>query len=237
MRRTLARFALPELVGVPAGRFMMGNDAGRPDERPAHEVTLTAFRAAVRPVSNDEYRAFVVAAGHEPARFIADDRFGDPAQPVVGVSWYDAVAYCRWLADETGTPYRLPTEAEREYAARGGLEGADWPWGNTPPRSIEGLRAIANLERPHVPSANCRNGYGLLCLADNVHEWCSDWYSPTFYHEMPGPEPQGPSDGARRASRGGSWRHQVKWTRVSARSSLNPAYRYNDYGFRVYASA
>ena len=125
-------------------------------------------------------------------------------QPVVAVSWYDAVAYCRWLAAETATPYRLPAEAEREYAARGGLEGADWPWGDAPPQSIEGLQAIASLERPHVPTKTCRNGYGLLCMADNVHEWCSDWYGPTYYERSESEGPAGPSTGIRRASRGGS---------------------------------
>jgi formylglycine-generating enzyme required for sulfatase activity len=189
------------------------------------------------PVINAEYAAFVVATGHPRAPFVLDQRFADPDQPVVGVSWFDAVAYCRWLVEVTGVPYRLPTEAEREYAARGGLEASDWPWGNSPPRTIAALVAIAALERPHVPAEICRNGFGLLCMADNVHEWCSDWYSDT-YHERSGTEaPAGPAQGRRRASRGGSWRHQVKFTRVSARSSLDPNYRYNDYGFRVYADA
>jgi sulfatase modifying factor 1 len=244
---------VPELVLVPAGTFLMGNDGGRADERPAHSVTLEAFRAGVRPVTNAAYGAFVEATGHEPAPFVADPRFGAPDQPVSGVSWYDAVAYCDWLTRTSGTRYRLPTEAEREYAALGGLEAGDWPWGKDPhPNPLpvgEGIRGwssaslvaeraeIARLDHPHVPREECANGYGLLCMADNVHEWCSDWYDAAYYARSPKAAPGGPERGSRRASRGGSWRHQVKFTRLSARSSLDPTYRYNDYGFRIYADA
>lgn len=237
MRPPETRVAIPELVAIPAGAFLMGNEAGRPDERPAHRVSLPAFQAGVRPVSNAQYRAFLAATGHEAPPFINDGRFCDPDQPVVGVSWHDAVAYCRWLAAETGIPFRLPTEAEREYASLGGLEAADWPWGYAAPESVAGLEAIARLGQPHVPSAVCRNGFGLLCMADNVHEWCSDWYDAVYYERSVTESPRGPATGNRRASRGGSWRHQIKFTRLSARSSLNPAFRYNDYGFRVYADA
>ena len=93
------------------------------------------------------------------------------------------------------------------------------------------------MEHPHIPLDACRNGYGLYCMADNVHEWCSDWYDRNFYVGSPEHAPIGPASGVRRASRGGSWRHRIKFTRVSARSSLSPNYRYNDYGFRVYADA
>jgi len=230
-----AAVVVPETVLLPAGTFVMGNDAGRADERPAHPVTLAAFRAGVRPVSNREYAAFVTARAYEPPPFWSLPGFNDPAQPVAGVSWLDAVAYCDWLTDMTGTSFRLPTEAEREYAARGGLEGLDWPWaGDTSGFDAE----IATLNRPHVPDDRCENGFGLLCMADNVHEWCSDWYDATYYRDAAEDAPTGPEGPReRRASRGGSWRHSVKYTRVSARSSLTPSYRYNDYGFRVYASA
>ena len=127
--------------------------------------------------------------------------------------------------------------AEREYAALGGLEGVDWPWGNEPPEQVERLQDIVALERPHAPGPDCENGFGLRCMADNVHEWCSDWYDAAYYGVSPGEAPRGPVSGKRRASRGGSWRHQVKFNHVSARSSLDPGFRYNDYGFRVYADA
>ena len=77
------------------------------------------------------------------------------------------------------------------------------------------------------------NGYGLFDMAYNVHEWCSDWYGPTYYAVSPGRDPSGPPAGKRRASRGGAWRHQIKYNRCAARSSLDPSFQYNDYGFRV----
>jgi formylglycine-generating enzyme required for sulfatase activity len=198
-------------------------------------VTLAGFRAAVRPVTNAEYRAFLVATGRPPPPFLNDPRFAAPGQPIVGVSWFDATAYCRWLTGLTGASFRLPTEAEREYAALGGREAGDWPWGDEPPETIAALQSIAAASAPHPPGPECANPYGLLCLADNVHEWCSDWYAADYYATSPEESPRGPAKGSRRSSRGGSWRHQVKFTRLSARSSLNPNYRYNDYGFRVFA--
>jgi formylglycine-generating enzyme required for sulfatase activity len=115
------------------------------------------------------------------------------------------------------------------------LERADWPWGDAAPDSIAFCRELSTLDRPHVPTSGCSNGYGLLCMADNVHEWCSDWYRATYYTESPSDSPRGPASGKRRASRGGSWRHQIVFNRVVARSSLDPTFHYNDYGFRVYA--
>jgi formylglycine-generating enzyme required for sulfatase activity len=227
--------ALPRLIALSGGSFLMGNDRARADERPAHRVTIAPFRAAVTPVSNAEYARFLAATGHEPPPFLDDERFAAPALPVVGVSWFDAVAYCDWLARLTGVRFRLPTEAEREYAALGGLERADWPWGNEAPGRRPELASIATADRPHVPDERCGNGYGLLCMADNVHEWCSDWYDAAYYATSPPEAPRGPETGRRRASRGGSWRHQVKFNRISSRSSLDPSFRYNDYGFRVYA--
>jgi formylglycine-generating enzyme required for sulfatase activity len=228
---------LPEMVLLPDGGYYMGNDAGRSDERPAHLVTLKRFHAAVRPVTNAEYRVFLSATDREPPPFIDDPRFSLPGQPVAGVNWHDASAYCRWLTAETGVRFRLPTEAEREFAARGGRADHNWPWGNQPPDARPELSEIAQLEQPHAPRPECANGFGLFCMADNVHEWCADWYAAGYYAASPQDSPRGPARGQRRASRGGSWRHQVKFTRVSARSSLNPNFRYNDFGFRVYADA
>jgi formylglycine-generating enzyme required for sulfatase activity len=231
----VTKVLIPELFPIPGAAFVMGNDGGRTDERPARRVVLAPFRAAVRPVSNTEYAAFLAATGREPPPFLDDARFNPPEQPVVGISWFDAVDYCRWLSSQTGVAFRLPTEAEREYASYGGLDGADWPWGGESPLSRTELSQIAAREQPHVPTSVCANGYGLLCMADNVHEWCSDWYAADYYATAPEAAPPGPSSGVRRASRGGSWRHQLKFNRLSSRSSLNPTYRYNDYGFRVYA--
>lgn len=228
---------LPELVAIPGGCFVMGRDDRRADEAPAHDVAVGAFLAASAPVTNAEYGRFLAATGQPPPRFINDPRFNPPEQPVVGVSWADAFAYCAWLSEWTGRRFRLPTEAEREFAALGGLSGVDWPWESRPEARHPLHETIAGADHPHPPAEECTNGYGLRCVAENVHEWCSDWYAAGYYAQSPLEGPTGPATGLRRVSRGGSWRHAVKFTRVTARASLAPDRRYNDFGFRVYADA
>ena len=226
-----------ELVRLHGGRFVMGSDRDRRDEAPAHAVSLAAFRAARRPVTNEQYARYIESSAAVPPPFWALDGFCAPDLPVVGVSWYDAAAFCDWLSDRLGARIRLPTEAEREYAARGGIDGARWPEPGEGWPDADVRRSVAAAAAPHIPHAACRNRFGLYCMADNVHEWCSDWYDRSWYEQSPRDAPSGPQRGRRRASRGGSWRHRIKFTRVSARSSLPPSYRYNDYGFRVYADA
>jgi len=226
---------LPDMVLIEGGQFIMGNDVGEKDERPAHSVRLPAFYAAASPVTNAEYASFVAATDVGAPRFADDPRFNSAEQPVVGVSWFEAVAYCEWLAALTSKGYRLPTEAEREYAALGGLEGVEWPWSSTPDAQHPLAAEIASLDRPHPPGPACANGYGLRCMAENVHEWCSDWYLPNAYTATAAVSPVGPPTGQRKVSRGGSWRHQIKFTRLTARASIDPSFRYNDFGFRVYA--
>jgi formylglycine-generating enzyme required for sulfatase activity len=227
-----------ETVLIPAGPFTMGDDNGRPDERPAHRVTLSAFRMAVLPVTNEEYAAFLASSGHEAPRFWENPAFNGARQPVVGVSWPDAVAYCGWLSGVRGAKFRLPTEAEWEKAALGGVEGAQYPWGEEP---FDGNGGRFQQEATWEVGAAPPNGYGLIDIGFNVHEWCSDWYDPAYYAVSPEHDPHGPPRGAtpaphlpqRKASRGGAWRHAVKVSRCAARSSIPPEYRYNDYGFRV----
>ncbi len=227
---------------------MMGDDAGRPDERPRHRVYVSAFELARLPVTVREYRLFLVATGHEPPRFRDDAAFNAPGQPVIGVSWDDAVAYCAWLRATTGRGFRLPTEAEREKAMRGGIEGRAYPWGeagddgglfgDASPSIVDASRTGARegvfpQDAPFAVGLSRANGYGLVDLAYNIHEWCADWYGATYYADSPECDPRGPANGTRRASRGGAWRHHVKICRNAARSSLVPTFRYNDYGFRV----
>ena len=230
---TAKPFVETETALIPEGYFTMGDDAHRPDERPAHRVWISTFRMALRPVTNEEYAAFLAATPHEPPRFWEDPIFNAPGQPAVGVSWLDADAYCRWLGSVTGQTVRLPTEAEREKASRGGLEHALFPWGDGPGEGDGRFRQDA----PRPTGLSAPNGYGLFDIGYNIHEWCSDWYDREYYKTSPERDPQGPAQGTRRASRGGAWRHQVKVCRCSARSSLDPTFRYNDYGFRVAVDA
>jgi sulfatase modifying factor 1 len=227
---------IPDLAPVPAGAFWMGDDAGRPDERPARLVWVDACSASRTPVTNAEYAAFLTSCGHPLPRFWTDPTFNAPDQPVVAVSWHDAVAYCEWLSAQIGRRCRLPTEAEWERAARGGREREAYPWGNDPAGwSADPALARSRQERPHPVGRSRPNGFGLLDMGYNIHEWCSDWYAPDYYAHAPDRNPRGPDHGTRRASRGGAWRHQIQVCRNAARSSLDPSFRYNDYGFRVFA--
>lgn len=214
----------------------MGDDRGRHDERPAHLVRLQPFLLAKFPVTNQDYAAYLAATGASEPRFWRLERFNQPLQPVVGVSWFDAVAYCEWLTTTTGQRYHLPTETQREWAALGGRTCARYPWGDQEP-SLVGpwARGPLGQDRPVAISEAAPNGYGLCHMADNVHEWCSDWYGRRYYGVSPVDDPRGPADGMRRASRGGAWRHDLRFSRCAARSSLPPHLRYNDYGFRVAA--
>jgi formylglycine-generating enzyme required for sulfatase activity len=182
------------------------------------------------PVTRTEYAAFLEATRAEPPSFWEAPGFTAPDQPVVGVSWFDATAYADWLAAETGEAWRLPTEAEWEKAARGGLGQAPTAWGDEVP---QGEIPAGPLAGPWPVGCGTPNGFGLLDMGTIVHEWCLDWYDAAAYAVAPRENPRGPSTGVRRASRGGSWRHQVRWSPPAARSSLPPGSRYADYGVRL----
>ena len=223
------------LAELDGGTFLMGSEL-RSNERPVRQVSIGPFAVALVPVSNAEFTAFIEATGYERLPFLDDERFNAPDHPAVGVSWHDAVAYCHWLSELTGRGCRLPTEAEREFAARGALEGALYPWGDEPWSEGAYAPGAAGMDRPPPIGSSPPNGFGLFHMGDSVHEWCSDWYSRGGYDGLPASNPTGVPEGDRRASRGGSWRHRVKVSRIAARSSLGPERRYNDYGMRVYAS-
>lgn len=225
-------------VPIPAGEFVMGSPE-RADEQPPRRIRVRAFEAALTPVTNAEYAVYLADSGHAPPRFWLDVRFNAPTCPVVGISWFEAVDYGAWLSALLGRRCRLPSEAEREWAARGGGSGR-YPWGDVP--WTEGVHGLgpAGHDRPHAVGSTPPNGYGLYHMGDNVHEWCRDWYAPRAYDTFegdPADSPEFTGETSRRASRGGSWRHHVKVSRVAARSSLAPDRQYNDYGFRVYAEA
>jgi len=214
----------------------MGSEAGQDNERPVHRVWVDAFYVAQCQVTNREYGHFLQATGIEPPPLWTDPNFSHPDQPVVAISWFEAVQYCEWLIQLTDAKYRLPTEAEWERAARGGQEGKSFPWGDDPPQSLPGYHQRW-INGPEPVSQCAPNAFGLFDICENLHEWCSDWYQADYYAVSPDRNPQGPHSGERRVSRGGSWRHHVKVTRCAARSSLPPQFKYADYGFRVACDA
>ena len=178
------------------------------------------FRLGRTPVTNGEYAPFL-ALGRAPVPpWWREGPFSSAGLPVVGVSWEDAMAFCAWLAEIDGGTWRLPTEAEWEHAACGGLAAPPTPWGESVP---SGEIPEGPLDGPWEAGRGTPNGYGLCDMGTIVHEWCLNWHEP-----IPRPPAR-----ARRASRGGSWRHAIRWSAPSASSSLPPDFRYSDYGFRV----
>jgi sulfatase modifying factor 1 len=227
---------LPELAFIPAGEFLMGADDGLADARPAHRVHLEAFSIALQPVTHADYSRFVRQTAHRspaiyelplvvtaggPEREHAFRAAGQPYvwidaeapadlldHPVTLVRRDDAIAYCSWLSNVSGRTVRLPSEAEWEKAARGGLEGRRYPWGDR-----LGTDMANYLADPSMKSSNgttpCRkyppNDYGLFDVAGNVWQWVQDWYDPTYYQSSPSSSPTGPAEGTQRVLRGGSW--------------------------------
>lgn len=229
---TPTRFLEPDLITIPGGEFLMGCDTGQDNEQPLHRVRVDAFALSKCQVTNAGYARFLDDTGSPPPPCWTDPDFNHPEQPVVAVSWFEAVRYCEWLASISGHPYRLPSEAEWEYAARGGLENKLFPWGDEPPQSRPGYAARWR-KGPEPVGRSLPNNFGLYEMCENVHEWCSDWFDPGYYAKAPDRNPRGPETGARKASRGGSWRHHIKISRCAARSSIPPEFQYADYGFRL----
>lgn len=235
------------LALVPKGSFMMGSpesEAGRELSEVRHLVRLTRhFYLGVYEVTQSEYERVM---GTNPSGFVSlsvDDR---SRFPVEHVSWEDAVEFCRKLSElpaerSLGRVYRLPTEAEWEYACRAGSttpyhfgmqlngEGANcngsFPYGTT----LTGVY----LKQPAAVGAYAANSFGLGEMHGNVLEWCSDWYAEDYYTKSPESDPTGPTAGSRRVVRGGSWSDNASVCRSSARYGMDPAYRGDDVGFRV----
>jgi sulfatase modifying factor 1 len=200
---------LPPTVAIPAGAL-----------RAAPAPRIGPFCLGRTPVTNREYAPFLATGRAEVPPWWDDPRFALARQPVVGIRWAEAAAFCDWLSEVGQGRWRLPSEEEWELAMRGGLSAPPTPWGDAVPA---GEIPDGPLEAPWETGRGTPNGYGILDPGTLVHEWCLNWRTP------PG------SGGAppRRASRGGSWRHAVRWSAPSAASSLPPDSRYSDYGFRV----
>lgn len=243
---TTALTGSAKIVLIPGGPFKMGSDQGDGDERPVHTLTLNAFWMDRYEVTNADY-AGCVAAGKclMPATEDSNTRKGyytDPRYanyPLIYISWDEANTYCQWHVDGG----RLPTEAEWEKAARGGLEGKLYPWGDTPPACTPSVdygaqfSGCAPQDTVGVGSF-APNKYGLYDMAGNAWEWTTDWYEATYYQNSPGQNPSGPqsSDRNARVVRGGSWLVTSDYLRVADRFGLSADYRANNLGFRCVRS-
>ncbi len=219
-----------EFVLIPAGEFLMGS-GWRQNEMPVHRVEMSQpFYLGTYEVTQAQWEA---VRGNNPSRFR-----GDPTRPVENVSWEDVHEFIRLLnAREGSTTYRLPTEAEWEYAARAGTT-TTLSFGDDP--SQLGLYAwFSHNSSPETHPVGHRqpNAWGLYDMHGNVWEWVHDWYERDYYQYSPAIDPRGPLLGTNRVLRGGAWSVDAEACRSASRSVWHPGYRNNDLGFRVLRAA
>lgn len=220
----------PEVIFVTGGTFKMGSN-GYDDEKPIHDVTLSSYSIGKYPVTVGQYKAFCEATGRampEPPEWGWMDR-----HPMVKVNFNDAVRYCNWLGERYGGEWRLPSEAEWEYAARGGNKsmGYTYSGGN----NLEQVGWFENNAGGETNAVGRKkpNELGIYDMSGNVWEWCSDWYDEDYYTYSRASNPRGPSSGSYRVMRGGSWGDSAPGCRVAARYDGDPSNRYINNGFRV----
>ncbi len=230
-----------EMLFVPSATYLMGNSApdAPPGEQPVTKVTLSGFYIARFPITNGQYEVF------DPQHQGKRARGADEHHPAIYVSSLDAMKFCEWLALREGRKFRLPTEAEWEYAARG-TEWRAYPWGDRLNRGDLANFADKNTSFPWSdpniddgyaetsPVANYPRGvspFGCEDMAGNVWEWCLDFYEP--YKGKDRTNPRGPMNGTRRVYRGGSWKSRATSLRTTARNFNVPNYSSNDVGFRI----
>lgn len=234
-----------EMVVIPGGLFSRGSDLGNRDEMPRHKIQIESFALDIHPVTNEQFIRFLdVMGGEKDQNYqdlirLKDSRIsrrggrlaiesGYSKHPVVGVTWYGAISYARWVGK------RLPSEAEWEIAAQGGVEGNIYPTGE----EIEKNQANFFGSDTTAVMSYIPNGYGLFDMAGNVYEWCQDWYSYNYY-EISAQEPyapQGPLQGVYRVLRGGCWKSVKEDLRLSHRHRNNPGTVNSTYGFRCAAN-
>ncbi|MBN1426510.1 formylglycine-generating enzyme family protein [Candidatus Fermentibacteria bacterium] len=243
---------LLDMVSLPGGAFMMGfcdsTGAGY-DQQPVHEVTLSPFSISRYEVTQEQYALYDPSHGSE---------FQNTEGPVENVSWFDAARFCNWLSRREGHTefyvesdwscnwtadgYRLPTEAEWEYACRGGTTShyyggdTDTLYNLCEPLDPT-LDPIAwycgNTSAPHEVGGKTPNAFGLYDTSGNVYEWCNDWYLWNYYEYSPSSDPPGPESELQRVNRGGSWYGYAMNCRSAARAADDPGVVYPDLGFRV----
>ena len=258
--QTQASHIVPEMVLVEAGEFEMGSIDGYDDEQPIHKVMISqSFYIGKYEVTFDEYDVYCVLTQiyNKP-----DDKGnGRGKRPVTGVDWNDAVEYCNWLSEVEGLSpcysgkgkvtkcdfsangYRLPTEAEWEFAARGGVKGQGYIYaGSNNPDEVAWYSDNGENGAQEV-GHKAPNEIGLFDMSGNRFEWCWDWYVQEYYHQSVSVDPRGPSMpkvkspfDLVRVRRGGSWRENSKSVRTTTRSFDAPSYP-GDNGFRLVRNA
>lgn len=243
---------LPENIAfVKGGKFSMGNQFGEggSNELPVHGVIVNSFIIGKHEVSFEEYDLYVKEKGvYSPN----DQNWEREKRPVINISWLDAVKYCNWLSDqkdytkvytingnivsakESANGYRLPTEAEWEYAAKGGNKNKDYKYaGSNKVGEVAWYYYNSDSKTQPIGSKEKGNELGLMDMSGNVWEWCWDWYGSDYYDSSPNSNPLGPDQGSFRVLRGGSWYGSAGYCRVSSRFYGSPGSRGYDVGFRL----
>ncbi len=241
-----------EFIFIPGGCFAMGDSVGdgEPNERPVHEVCVSDLYFGKYEVTNAQFKKF--RPEHNSGQ-VRESNLNEDKQPVVNVSWEDAVAFAEWLSGTSAQEYRLPTEAEWEYAARAGSTQSHF-WGN----STEDACTYANVadvsakkQRQSWTAFNCddgyavvapvgsftANGFGLYDVLGNVWEWCQDVYNSEAYSKLPKNNPCYTGSGEYRVMRGGGWSNGPLGVRSSHRVGLSPDFGHQSLGFRLVRTA
>lgn len=220
-----------EMVYVQGGMFSMGatseQDASDPhtDEYPVHSVVLPDYYIGKFEVTQELWEKVM---GSNPSSFKKGNDY-----PVENVSWNDAQAFLTKLNQLTGKKYALPTEAQWEYAARGGVKSNGYKYSGSNTVGDVAWYDGNSESSTHPVGAKQPNELGIYDMGGNVLEWCSDWYDPNYYSNSPQANPTGPASGTDRVMRGGSWYYDARYCRVSHRDLINPDTRLDSRGFRV----
>jgi len=221
----------PEMVYVQGGAFMIGCTSEQggdclADEKPAHQVTVSSFYIGKYEVTQAQWKTVM---GSNPSYFKGDNL------PVESVSWNDVQEFIRKLNAQTGKQYRLPTEAEWEFACRGGLQSAHYKYSGSNNLNDIAWYSDNSGNTTHPVGTKSPNELGIYDMSGNVWEWCNDWYGN--YSSAVQTNPQGPASGSDRVFRGGGWNDGARFVRVSIRGSYTPVSRDSSLGFRLSCSS
>ena len=234
--------ALRNEVFVEGGLFLMGADNGEDDEKPMHEVTVSSFWIMKTEVTQADWVAVI---GSNPSHFKGD------TLPVEQVSWIEAVEYANALSEKdrlqpayrmmkgtatcdfTKNGWRLPTEAEWEYAAMGGVKSKGYEYAGSNSADAVAWYQVTSEITAHPVGTKRANELGIYDMSGNVWEWCWDWYGSDYYGKSPAKDPRGPSSGTNRVDRGGSWLYEATDLRVANRNYVDPSARSYALGFRL----
>ncbi len=232
----------PEMIDVKGGTFSMGSEDGYDDEKPVHEVSLSDYSIGKYEVTVFQYRKFCDATGKKfPAKptshwYVEHDQTEEwewkEDNPIVNVTWYDAQEYCKWLSKETGANYSLPTEAQWEYAAKGGENSNSFKYSGSNKLNEVAWYDETTFERGTRPVGGLKaNELGIYDMSGNAMEWCFDGYEK--YTKKKQKNPAGGASPTYKTIRGGSWFYIDEFCKITQRDSPKINKTKFDYGFRV----